>query len=245
MVTMCVLTFGDHSRLAHRVVQSIQTHCPRDEYRLVVGANQVCDDTLALLTEQRATGGIDELIVSPTNLNKCPMMRRMFQHVRTEFIWWFDDDSYLTNSKVFRKWLNAALNSTPQTVMWGRLSWCDSTIGFNHYNERTTLDWVRAASWYRGLPPPSWRSGGKGEFDFNGRGTGDGRWFFLTGGCWLIRTQAVRLLDWPDKRLVMWGEDVFLGEAIRQQGWRCMDMDCRGIAINSEPRRRDRGEHSK
>jgi hypothetical protein len=240
-VTICVLTFGNHPRLAVRVMQSILTHCPRHEYRLVVGANQVCDETLKLLTRRREAGDIDHLIVSPTNLNKCPMMRRMFQDVRTDFIWWFDDDSYVTDAEVFGKWLNAGLNSPPKTVMWGQMNWCDSTIGFNHYNEKTTLDWVRTASWYRGLPPPSWRPGGKGEFNFNGRSTGDGRWYYLAGGCWLIRTTAVRTLDWPDSRLVKMGDDTFLGEAIRQQGWCCIDIDCHGVAINTEPRRGERG----
>ncbi|MSU63488.1 MAG: hypothetical protein EXS31_14015 [Pedosphaera sp.] len=125
--------------------------------------------------------------------------------------------------------------------MWGQLNWCDSTIGFYHFNERATFEWVRAASWYRGLPLPSWRPGGKGEFNFNGTGMGDGRWHYLAGGCWMIRTSAIRALDWPDPRIQKMGDDTFLCEAIRQQGWKFRDNGSPGVAIDTESRRGEEG----
>ena len=218
------------------MIESIWSHCPRSDYRLVVGANAVGNETLNFLTERQQAGEIDQLIVSPINLNKNPMMRRMFEKVETEFIFWFDDDSYITGPNALAKWLAHALDSPPETVMWGRMQWCDSSIGFTYLNEYATLEWVRSAAWYRGLPPPSWRPGGKGEFNFRGRGTGDGRWLFITGGCWMIRRSAVLGLDWPDPRLVKMGDDAFLGEAIRQQGWQIMDIGSPEVAINTAPR---------
>jgi GT2 family glycosyltransferase len=240
-LTICVLTFGDHPWLAHRVIESIRAHCRQADYRLIVGANAVADETAKFLAKRHEDRGIDELIVSPTNLNKCPMMRRMFDKVNTDFIWWFDDDSYITEPTALAAWMDHAANSPPETVMWGELKWCDSAIGFTYLNERATLDFVRSANWYRGLPPPSWRLGGKGEFNFRGLGTGDGRWDFVTGGCWMIRTSAVRALGWPDPRLVKMGDDAFLGEAIRQQGWAIMDIGSPGVAISAAPRRGDPG----
>jgi GT2 family glycosyltransferase len=73
--------------------------------------------------------------------------------------------------------------------------------------------------------------------NFQGRGTGDGRWYFILGGSWLIRTSAVRAIDWPDPRLLRHGEDVFLGEAIRQHGWQIANIGTPGVAINTEERR--------
>ena len=61
--------------------------------------------------------------------------------------------------------------------------------------------------------------------DFRGEAKGDGRWFFVVGGCWWIRTCAVRELDWPDPRLVKGSDDVYLGEAIRQRGWDIADLE--------------------
>src|SRR5882724_12863942 len=91
LVTICVLTFRDYSGLARQTLDSFQRCCLRTEYKLVVGANSVCEETLGLLTARHEAGYIDRLIVSATNLSKCPMMRRMFADIDTEYIWWFDD----------------------------------------------------------------------------------------------------------------------------------------------------------
>lgn len=78
-VTICVLTYGDHPRLARQVIGSVQRHCPRSEYQLVVGATAVCQETENDLQALQAAGEIDHLLLSPVNLNKNPMMRRMFE----------------------------------------------------------------------------------------------------------------------------------------------------------------------
>jgi hypothetical protein len=223
--------------LARQALDSIQRYCSRAEYKLVVGANSVCDETADLLNTRHAAGDIDRLIVSSTNLSKCPMMRRMFADIDTEFIWWFDDDSYITEPDTLAQWIRAARASSASTVIWGSLACCGHPASFADMGD--AAGFVRSASWYRGLPPPSWRVGGKGEFDFRGLGKGDGRWLFILGGCFLIRAAAVRALDWPDHRLFRTGDDVFLGEAIRQQGWEQSDLGPLGVALDTEPRRGD------
>lgn len=238
-VSICVLTYGDHAPLARRAIESIRRYCPRSEYELIVGANAVGDETRVYLEELEAAGSVDSLIVSPQNLNKCPMMRRMFERVSGEFIWWFDDDSHLEEPGAWRAWVEAAKSASPGTVMWGHLNRCQTPADFTDVED--AAGFVRRAPWYRGLPPPSWRPGGKGEFNFQNRNCGDGRWDFIVGGCWLIRTSAIRALDWPDRRLVKLGDDVFLGEAIRQQGWELGNIGSAGVAINTAPRRGSAG----
>jgi hypothetical protein len=239
-VTICVLLYGDFANLAERVLSSVRRNCPRSAYRLVVGANVPGARTLTYVRRLKRDGDIDRLFVSATNLNKCPMMRRMFAGVKTEFIWWFDDDSYIRAPTALSRWVSRARRAKPSVAMWGRMAACahpwDST------DPRDASVFVRSAAWYRGLPPPSWRPGGKGEFNFKGCGTGDGRWVFLTGGCWMIRTRAVRALDWPDRRLIIQGEDVILGEAIRQQGWQVADICPTDVAISSASSRGEHGE---
>lgn len=234
-VTLCVLVYGNHFRLAKRVLKSIGKTCSRSDYRLVVGANAVCEETLELLKTRHRKGQIDRLVVSSVNVNKCPIMRRMFTGIQTEFIWWLDDDSHILEPTALPTWLHQARKSPRSTVMWGLLAQCDQSHDFTGLDD--AAGFVRSARWYRGLPPPSWRPGGKGEFDFQRRGTGDGRWLFLLGGCWLIRTRAVRALDWPDRRLIKMGDDVFLGEAIRQHGWQMAHVESPGVAVDTEPRR--------
>lgn len=240
-VTICVLTYGDFPGLARQVIQSIQRHCTRSDYRLVVGANAVGEATRVYLENLKAAGELDHLILSPVNVNKCPMMRRMFEHVTTEYIWWFDDDSYVAAPGALAQWLRAAQAAPESRMMWGEMYRCNTAADFTDLED--VIGFVRRAPWYRGLPPPSWRPGGKGEFDFQNRNCGDGRWDFIVGGCWLIRTSAVRALDWPDPRLIKLGDDVFLGEAIRQQGWSLGNIGRPGVAINTEARRGDPGSN--
>src|SRR5262245_60000715 len=103
-VTICLLTYGDLASLARRALDSIRDNCARADYRLVVGANAVCPETLELLHTRHRNGDIDHLIVSATNLSKCPMMRRMFANVETDYIWWFDDDSHVTSPDAMSRW---------------------------------------------------------------------------------------------------------------------------------------------
>lgn len=241
-VTIGLLTFGDYPALARRALDSIRCHCLRSDYRLVVGANAVGAETLKLLKARHWTGEIDRLVASPVNLSKCPMMRRMFAGIDTDYIWWFDDDSYITTPGTLGRWLQAADASDPTTVLWGQMASCGHPASFEDRDD--ALGFVRSASWYRGIPPPSWRVGGGGEFNFEGLELGNGSWLFILGGCFWIRTSVVRALNWPDPRLLRTGDDVFLGEAIRQQGWRQSNLSPLGVAINTEPRRGAPGDVS-
>jgi hypothetical protein len=151
----------------------------------------------------------------------------MFEGIDTDFIWWFDDDSYITDPEALPRRLEAARGADTETVIWGHQFFFGHESDFSYGAD--VDGFVRNAAWYRGYEPPSSNPGG------------DSRWFFITGGCWLIRTATVRALDWPDQRLIKRNDDVFLCEAIRQQGWRCSDIGLSGVAINTEPRR-GRGE---
>jgi len=234
-ITICLLTFGNYTWLARRALDSIQQYCHRADYKLVVGANSVCDETRRLLHERHEAGNIDRLVVSPTNLSKCPMMRRMFADIDTDYLWWFDDDSHIKEAGVLDRWLRVANTSPNSTVIWGSLACCGHPASFADMDDAVAF--VRSASWYRGMPPPSWRLGGGGEFNFQGLELGNGRWMFILGGCFMIRTSAVRALDWPDLRLFRTGDDVFLGEAIRQQGWEQCNLEPLGVFMDTEPRR--------
>ena len=227
-VTICVLAFGDYPNLISRCLNSIRDNCERSQYRLIVGMNAVCKETEQLLESWLASGDIDFLCSAPRNINKCPMMRRMFERVNTEFIWWFDDDSYITAKDALPRLIDIVKGAPSGDVMWGRQYFFGNERDFGGGADIETF--IKTASWYQNMPPPSWKPGGKGESNFKGRGTGDGRWFFLTGGSWVIRTATIRALDWPDRRLMKRADDVFLAEAIRQQKWKMREIPF-GVAI--------------
>jgi GT2 family glycosyltransferase len=238
-LTVCVLTYGNHFDLARRCIDSILANSDRSLYRLVVGANAVGRHTDHYLRTLKHCGAVYRVHRSGRNLNKNPMMRRMFTGLNTEYLCWFDDDSYVVETGALKRLLERARQSPRSTVMWGNQAVCNHPRAFIDIDD--VQRFVRSASWYRGLTPPGWAPGGKGEFNFEGRGIGNPRWEFITGGFWLMRTSTIRALDWPDRRLVKLGDDVLLGEAIRQHGWSIENAQDLGIAISQAPRRGLRG----
>ncbi len=239
VVTICVLTFGDYPELAKRCLSSILHYLDRDHYHLVVGANAVGERTEAYLETLHAQGKIDRLIKSPININKCPMMRRMFELIDTEFVWWLDDDSSIVGESALDDFLNGAREAPMNDVMWGKLLYTDWSPDQLHGPD-FAQQFVRTAKWYQSLSPPSWDPGGKGEMNFRNKGGGDGRWFFIVGGCWWMRMSAIKALDWPDPRLIKGNDDIYLGEAVRQQGWRIVHVDF-PVAIDQSERRGNAG----
>lgn len=225
-VTICVLTYGDYVDLAISTIESILRNCERPLYRLVVGANAVGLETRRYLERLEAAGAIDRLHISEVNINKCPMMRRMFADIDTEFIWWFDDDSYILAPNALLSRLHAAREASSRVAIWGHQFFFGHERDFSYGAD--VVGFVQRAPWYRGKEPPRWDCGGPGV---------DGRWFFITGGCWFVRTAAIRALDWPDPRLVKRNDDVLLCEALRQQDWTMQDIGPLGVAINTQPRR--------
>ena len=216
-VTICVCTYGDHLAFVKRCLESIRPRCARNSYRLAVGGNEVSPAVREYLRRLRGEGAIDRLHLSPVNLNKSPMMRRLFADVRTEFVWWFDDDVEVVDPGALEVRLFLAREASRRTVLWGDLYTCD----LDRWQDDgiDVRAWIRGAAWYRGRP------------------IGARRWSFPTGANWFVRTAALRAMDWPDPRLVLTAEDVLLGEAIRQQGWSMVDVGRLGIRVWPEASR--------
>lgn len=236
-ITVCVLTYGNHLDLVRKTLESIYAFGDRGLFRLVVGANEPGLATRAYLKQRERDGSIDRLIISESNLNKCPMMRRMLDGVETEYVWWFDDDSHLTEPGVMSFWLREAEQSAPHIVMWGQTAFMTIPPD-EHLGGETAGAFVRSATWNRGLIPPSESDSEVAQTFIPHAETESLRWYFVLGGCWLIKTSALRATDWPDPRLAKGHDDVFLGEALRQQG---LGIACvsHGVAIDQAKRRGD------
>jgi GT2 family glycosyltransferase len=236
-VAICALTYGSYSHLAEKCLKSIVTNCNKDYYALIVGANEVDKATYRYLKKLYEEKQIDELYISPENINKCGMMRIMFRDIQSEYIWWFDDDSYIIDNNALSERLKIAESAPENTAIWGHMFYFGNETDFSYGTD--VSGFVKMAPWYERKEPPSWNPGGKGEVNFEGKGTGDGRWFFITGGNWFIRAKAIKDLGWPDTRLIKRNDDVFLCEALRQKGLDMQDIGPLGVAINTEPRRGD------
>ncbi len=141
-VSVCVVTYGDYLELLERCLGSIIQFFPREQYRLLVGTNAVSPRVAQYLDDLKKSGAIDTLILSEVNINKCPMMRRLFEQIETEFIWWFDDDSWVNGPDTFAHWLKAAQTAPPSTAMWGHVFYYSNVTNFSRDD---MVQWVRDA----------------------------------------------------------------------------------------------------
>lgn len=209
-ISILVLLYGPCHREARRCLESILGNVPLDQSELIVGANIPCRETIDFL--QAISHRIEHQILSDVNLYKDPMMKQMLAKASGELVWWFDDDSHITSPAACEDLLKIVGESDEDVVQWGQEWWIDNPPGL--HGENSMEEFVRKASWYRGRPMP------------------ESRWHFATGGCWLMRRSALETLKWPDPRLRIELEDLVLGEAIRQQGWKSMDLGQFGVAVN-------------
>jgi GT2 family glycosyltransferase len=222
-VTICVVCYGRHLDLAERFLSSLYGCTDPTLFRLRAGLNEVEPATRALFETYSARFGNIELYVEPRNIFKNPLMRRLFYEPAVPSRWtiWCDDDTHFTR----RDWLQrlaTKIEANPEAAMWGSL--------FRLWRrDEFILDWIRAATWYKGVPCM------RGP---DPTGTDAMEFRFATGGFWAARTAILRQLAWPDPRLIHASEDFLLGEAMRQSNCTIASFDY-GVKINDAPRRND------
>jgi hypothetical protein len=220
-VTVCVLCYGIYETLAERVLTSLLNNTRREHFKLRLGLNAVGAATDQVVENLLAQFDVDLLVRSSVNLYKDPMLRRLVHDRPIETGWtlWFDDDSYVFRGD-WLEMLSCESKLNPAVDMWGKK--CFVRGGQKH------REFIRAAPWFRGLEPtPDDRPGGC-------------RIYFVVGGFWAIRTSWLYRLNWPDPRLLHFGEDYMFGEAMRQNGGR-IENAFSGVAIDRAPRRAPAG----
>jgi GT2 family glycosyltransferase len=145
------------------------------------------------------------------------MMRRLFHYrpIQTDWTLWLDDDTYFCRGD-WLSMLRCESRLRPNVDHWGLNMFV--RVGEEH------RQFVRESAWFGGR-----------ELEPDDQ-AGQSRINFVVGGFWAIRTRWIVRLDWPDPRLTQFGDDVVLGEALRQQGGR-IGQAYSGVAINQEARR--------
>jgi GT2 family glycosyltransferase len=220
-ITIGVVCYGNHVELARRFVTSLYRNTDAKLFSLRVGLNAVEPATEHLFREFSENYGNVEIFVEKENIYKNPMMGRMIRERPLETTWtiWCDDDTYFTEPDWLQR-LGTRIASEPGIAQWGHrfLMW---------RHDQQILDWIQKATWYRAVPFKRTE---------DARAKGDVEFIFATGGYWAARTDALKFLDWPDRRLIQAGEDFILGEALRQNGYKIGDFH-HGVKINDAPRR--------
>jgi GT2 family glycosyltransferase len=215
-VTICVLCYGPNANLAERFLESLFRNTDPSLFLLRAGLNEVEPETHRLFSKYSNRFGNIELFVEPKNIFKNPLMRRMFHEKPLSSQWtlWCDDDTHFTRPD-WLQCLALKIEAYPNVEMWG---W----IHVLWRRDEEILNWIRQASWFRGLP---FRKG----TDLDGNPAVEFR--FAPGAFWAIRTKVLYRLRWPDPRLIQANEDFILGEALRQNGFRLENFK-HGVRVN-------------
>jgi len=221
-ITATVLLYGDYPELAQRCLGSITSNafrlCPAN---LRVGMNLCSAETkqyVRSLVQQNLV--LEENIYeSDINIKKYPMMRRMLYDennpVNTDYIMWFDDDSFVTSPQLLPE---VATQLGPNAE--GRTP---DMMG-SSYNIQLgggQIAYIKDQSWYANKPITK-------------------KIRFATGGWWVIATEVLRKFNYPYPELLHRGGDVMLGALIEQQGlW--LRQFRKHVAINAD----ENGKESK
>jgi hypothetical protein len=193
--TICALLFGDYPHLAQRCLESLGGF-PADCAVRIYG-NAISPATQECVVRLRQPRWRVQLFSE--NRHKYPVMREALygaEAVTTPYLIWLDDDSYFQFPPRLRPaaWLAQVDQALVDHVLLGS-PYVIPPSGRQR-------QWIEHQPWYRNVPVRP-------------------RISFCTGGGWAARVKALRQLDYPWPALDHRGGDVMLGEAFRQQGWRC------------------------
>lgn len=240
-INICVLAFSsDHSRehdhysIISRCLNSIIEHTRPEKYRLHIGCNNLSPRVMALVDKLVTEHNAVKYIGKPErdeNGNqvypKYPLMRHMFQATAgreespeaSDWVAWFDDDSYATASDWLEK-LEETINNSPRVHQLGH----QSGILLN----REDFERAREFPWFNpavGIPLVKLPDG-RQQRGFN----------FIRGGFYAISRRAITACSVPDKRIFHNGGDWTTSLALLHKGFKLADFTY-GLDIDAEPRR--------
>ena len=217
--TVCVLLYGDHVKLAKRVLDSLISFSGECVFRL--GLNNVSSATYSFVESWQKEHAIDAQIFEGKDpYYKYPLMREMFHGgapLCTPYIMWFDDDSYV-RVEAPKTWFSEVkeyFTGDTQADMLGKVYKGVRTTHGPGLQDTQPL-WVESQPWYTGKPVP--------------RGHQPR---FCTGGWWTVRTEIIKKWNWPPPGSYHNCCDFIFGELMTQQDYKIKDF-YNSVAINAD-----------
>ncbi len=225
-LTICVLLYGDYPDLAERCLGSIERSLSEGSRYVAafrVGLNECSPPTHVYVRDLVSRLESDypdirvDLYATDKNVCKYPMMRTMFREpdlIATQYIMWFDDDSYFNSEKVDHNWWPAMFDAIRDKAMIGQ-HWLMPIQG-------NQWEWIRSQSWFNnkvGLPPK--KAKGRPAFEF------------CQGAWWVAETKTLLYNDWPLPEIKHNGGDSMLGELLRHRR-KAMGKFFGGVHINAD-----------
>jgi hypothetical protein len=201
-VTLVALLYGDYPQLAERCLTPL-SRLSKSGIPILIGANEISEATADVVKSL----DLEITVKASPQIYKYPMMRKLLRSVKTDYVMWFDDDSWITDDmpETWLKIVELRMRSEEADAL-------GSKYGQNLTDRQ--LEWIKTRKWYREKP-------------LNRRA------MFLQGGWWVARMSMLKELDWPDKDIRHRGGDVMMGVAMVQNDKVVLQYR-QGVAINAD-----------
>lgn len=215
-VTVCVLCYGkDHFNLHQRCLEKIAATVPKDRMELRVGLNEVSLDTLNYVERMDPF----KIYNHPENAKKYPVMREMFHDpaapLTTNYLIWFDDDSYVVNEKWLYRLCETIIENHPHgNRLYG--------IKFFHQLQIDLAQGVDQRKWFQSAP---WHKGRNFRTRQGIAAPNGDSICFVSGGFLALGVDAIKACDIPCARLLHNGGDITIGEQVWQGGFGMKDFN--------------------
>lgn len=197
MFTACVLGCFDYHELLRACLTSITPGLRTGHLSAIrVGLNSPSAETLRCVADFVRAGAIADNNVywAPDNAAKYPLMRKMFhdplQPLSSDFVMWFDDDSYIAADDPEQWWSDVA-----------RVCSEADYVGQQWRIQLSSAQrlWQQTQSWCTHSVPRIQA--------------------FMQGAWWCLRVSKIHEANWPIPELYHNGGDVLLGALAQHQGW--------------------------
>lgn len=215
--TAFVLGFGDHVDLVRRCLNSIIDTVPEHRIEIRVALNQ---PSPAMAQFVHDCPRVTQIYGGDSSRRKYPAMRTMFHDkdnpIKTDYILWFDDDSWCRDPLWLVKLSEAiTLNHPQQCRLFGPKYIHD--LAPLRKGGKTPDAWFMNAPWWRGRP--LYTAGG------NRIAPNGSQIPFSSGGFWAMATHVIDEAGIPDTRLNHNGGDITIGCQVVQAGYKVFDFD--------------------
>lgn len=185
-----ICCYGDYYSISQRCIDSILKYKTLDNLKIHIGLSECADKTKNYFRNLLDHQHIDTLIESNININKDPMMRLLLDLVNTDYMVWFDDDSYV-NSYGWDQKLQQQIEHTKVDV-----------LGFPHvvgYND-TYKKFLYSRQWWNNKI----------------RADSSNTCHFPVGGLWAARCEYLRKYNYPDRNMIKKHGDMLVGDLLFQ-----------------------------
>lgn len=205
-ITLCVGCYSNFFDAQKRCLDSIKSQVNFGEFKLLIGCNEVPKENVEYFKKQYNPTIVFE---NEVNIHKIGMMRQMLSVIDTEYLFWFDDDTYLSDKTSLVQHVDK-VKQHPDVVLFGN----------KYFFKKETKEECVKKYMSLGYDWNSYLSSTFENFDANKFFDLDEshRLYFITGNHYIIKTDYLKKYSFPPDIKSPVFEDVMLSQMVKYTG---------------------------